>query len=135
MATISLCMIVKNEEKVLGRCLDSAKDITDEIIIVDTGSTDGTKEIARRYGAKIFDQKWQDDFSLARNFSFSKATMDYCMWLDADDIIREEEAAKLIRWKAEADGSEDVLMLRYVVALSREDCEKQERISVEGQGA
>ena len=58
MATISLCMIVKNEEKVLGRCLDSAKDITDEIIIVDTGSTDGTKEIARRYGAKIFDQKW-----------------------------------------------------------------------------
>lgn len=64
MATISLCMIVKNEEKVLGRCLDSAKDITDEIIIVDTGSTDGTKEIARRYGAKIFDQKWQDDFSL-----------------------------------------------------------------------
>ena len=117
MATISLCMIVKNEEKVLGRCLDSSKDITDEIIIVDTGSTDGTKEIARRYGAKIFDQKWQDDFSLARNFSFSKATMDYCMWLDADDIIREEEAAKLIHWKAEADGSEDVLMLRYVVAF------------------
>ena len=96
MVTISLCMIVKNEEKVLGRCLVSAKDIADEIIIVDTGSTDRTKEIARRYGAKIFDQKWQDDFSLARNFSFSKATMDYCMWLDADDVIREVEASKLI---------------------------------------
>ena len=117
MVTISLCMIVRNEEKVLGRCLDSAKDIADEIIIVDTGSTDGTKEIARRYGAKISDQKWQDDFSLARNFSFSKATMDYCMWLDADDIIREEEAAKLIHWKADTDGSVDILMLRYVAGF------------------
>ena len=60
MVTISLCMIVRNEEKVLGRCLDSAKDIADEIIIVDTGSTDGTKEIARRYGRMTF--LWHEIF-------------------------------------------------------------------------
>ena len=67
MATVSLCMIVKNEEKVLGRCLDSAKEIADEIIIVDTGSTDRTKEIAAEYTEKIYDFKWNDDFSAARN--------------------------------------------------------------------
>ena len=99
MATISLCMIVKNEEKVLGRCLDSAKDITDEIIIVDTGSTDGTKEIARRYGAKIFDQKWQDDFSLARNFSFSKANMDYIYAADADEVLDDFNHERFLRLK------------------------------------
>lgn len=67
MATVSLCMIVKNEEKVLGRCLDSAKEIADEIIIVDTGSTDRTKEIAAEYTEKIYDFEWNDDFSAARN--------------------------------------------------------------------
>ena len=61
MVTVSLCIIVKNEEKVLGRCLDSAKKIADEIIIVDTGSADRTKEIAAKYGAKISDMEWQED--------------------------------------------------------------------------
>ena len=78
--TISLCMIVKNEEDVIERCLSSAKDVIDEIIIVDTGSTDSTKSIAQKYTDKVYDFKWCDDFSKARNFSFSKATMDYCMW-------------------------------------------------------
>ena len=77
--TISLCMIVKNEEKVLARCLESAKGFADEIIIVDTGSQDRTKEIARAYTEKIYDFSWKDDFSAARNESFSKASMDYCM--------------------------------------------------------
>ena len=117
MVTVSLCMIVKNEEKVLGRCLDSVEKIADEIIIVDTGSTDRTKEIAAKYGAKIFNMEWQEDFSLARNLSFLKAEMDYCMWLDADDIIRESEMLKLLRWKVETDGSADVLMVRYVAAF------------------
>ena len=85
--TISLCMIVKNEETTLARCLDSVVGIADEIIIVDTGSTDRTKEIAGRYTDKIFDFPWVDDFAAARNFSFSKATMEYCMWLDASDIL------------------------------------------------
>ncbi|MDE6896493.1 MAG: glycosyltransferase family 2 protein, partial [Lachnospiraceae bacterium] len=87
MVTISLCMIVKNEEAVLGRCLDSVKDAVDEIIIVDTGSSDRTKEIAAEYTDKIYDFEWVNDFSAARNEAFSKAEMDYCMWLDADDIL------------------------------------------------
>ena len=80
-------MIVKNEEKVLARCLESVKDIVDEIIIVDTGSNDKTKEIAYRYTQNVYDFEWAQDFSAARNYSFSKATKDYQMWLDADDII------------------------------------------------
>ena len=65
MITISLCMIVKNEEKVLSRCLDSVKEIVDEIIIIDTGSTDKTKEIAKKYTNKVLDFKWINDFSLS----------------------------------------------------------------------
>ena len=93
MITISLCMIVKDEEDVLARCLESAADTADEIIIVDTGSADATKEIARRYTDKVYDFAWTDDFSAARNFSFSKAEMEYCMWLDADDILLEADRA------------------------------------------
>nr|MCR4945824.1 glycosyltransferase [Lachnospiraceae bacterium] len=76
MITISLCMIVKNESAVLARCLDTVADLCDEIVIVDTGSTDNTKEIAARYTDKIYDFEWVDDFAAARNFSFSKATCD-----------------------------------------------------------
>ena len=72
--TISLCMIVKNEEKVLARCLDSVADLVDEIIIVDTGSSDATKEIASRYTNQIYDFSSQDDFTTARKFSISKAS-------------------------------------------------------------
>ncbi len=98
MATFSLCMIVKNEERVLKRCLDSMADLMDEIIIVDTGSTDDTKEIAHKYTDKIYDFAWIDDFAAARNFSFSKATMDYIYAPDADEVLDEanhEELAKL----------------------------------------
>jgi glycosyltransferase involved in cell wall biosynthesis len=70
---MSLCMIVKNEEKVLRRCLDPVKGIVDEIIIVDTGSTDNTKEIAKDYTDKIFEFKWNNNFSEARNYAASKA--------------------------------------------------------------
>lgn len=88
--TISLCMIVKNEEQVLGRCLDSIADLMDEIVIVDTGSTDRTKEIAARYTDQIYDFEWVDDFSAARNFAFSKAHMDYIYSADADEVLDEE---------------------------------------------
>ena len=77
MIRISCCMIVKDEEKVLARCLDSIADLMDEIIIVDTGSTDRTKEIARKYTDKIYDFKWIQDFSAARNYAFSLAKMEY----------------------------------------------------------
>lgn len=94
MITISLCMIVKNEERILARCLDSLAGLMDEIIIVDTGSTDRTKEIAARYTDKIYDFPWVDDFSAARNFSFSKATMEYIYSADADEVLSEENREK-----------------------------------------
>lgn len=117
MITISLCMIVKDEEDVLARCLESAADAADEIIIVDTGSADATKEIARRYTDKVYDFAWTDDFSAARNFSFSKAEMEYCMWLDADDILLEADRAALLDLKRTLDPAADVVMLRYHAAF------------------
>ncbi len=90
MVEISLCMIVKNEEKVLARCLDSIAGLMDEIIIVDTGSTDKTKEIAEKYTDNIYDFEWIDDFAAARNFAFSKATKEYIYSADADEVLDEE---------------------------------------------
>ena len=84
---ISLCMIVKNEEKFLPGCLESVKGLVDEIIVVDTGSTDATMEIARRYGAKIYEHPWQNDFSLHRNQSIGYATGDWILILDADEEL------------------------------------------------
>lgn len=120
MITISLCMIVKNEEDVLKRCLSCVEGIADEIIIVDTGSEDRTKEIASAFTEKIYDYAWKDDFSAARNFSFSKATMEYCMWMDADDVIEESEQKKLRCLKAGMTQQVDVVMMRYVTSFDGE---------------
>ena len=106
-------MIVKNEEAVLSRCLESIKDIVDEIIIVDTGSTDKTKEIARQYTDKVYDFKWTQDFSQARNYSFSKATKEYQMWLDADDIITEENKEKILKLKKDLNPNIDIVTFKY----------------------
>ena len=84
---LSLCMIVKNEERFLRNCLESTRDVVDEIIIVDTGSTDTTIAIAREYGAKIIQHPWNDDFSEARNVSLKHATGNWALWLDADEEI------------------------------------------------
>src|SRR5689334_11976737 len=99
MVTISLCMIVKDEEENLDRCLESVKDVSDEIIIVDTGSTDQTKERALKWTLHVFNFKWIEDFSAARNYSFNQATMDYILWLDADDILLPENRQKLLELK------------------------------------
>ncbi len=117
MITVSLCMIVKNEEAVLARCLDSVKDLADEIIIVDTGSRDSTKEIARRYTEHVFDFVWTDDFAAARNFSFSKAGSMYCMWLDADDVILPADLAQMQRLKATLPPGTDMVMMPYHTAF------------------
>lgn len=113
MVGISLCMIVKNEEDVIGRCLETVGDLVDEIIIVDTGSTDRTKEIASNYTAKIYDFKWIDDFSAARNYSFSLASCDYCMWLDADDVMTEENRELFLKLKMELTNEVDAVMMKY----------------------
>ncbi|MDE7121267.1 MAG: glycosyltransferase family 2 protein, partial [Oscillospiraceae bacterium] len=118
MATISLCMIVRDEETVLDRCLSCMKEIADEIIIVDTGSQDRTREIARQYTDQIYDFPWADDFSAARNFSFSKATMNYQMWLDADDVISPEDQQALLALKQHLTA--DVVMLPYHTAFDTE---------------
>ncbi|WP_010631893.1 CDP-glycerol glycerophosphotransferase family protein [Sporolactobacillus vineae] len=92
---ISLCMIVKNEESVLQRCLESVKDGVDEIVIVDTGSTDKTKEIAKQYTDKVYDYKWNDSFSEARNFAQSKATSEWILALDADEFVDHQNLLEL----------------------------------------
>lgn len=92
-------MIVKNEEAVLARCLDSLRGIADELIIVDTGSTDKTKEIARQYQAKLYDFAWVNDFSAARNFAFSKATKEYIYSADADEVLEETQRQKFLQLK------------------------------------
>ena len=86
---ITLCMIVKNEEETLEKCLSSINNLVNEIIIVDTGSIDKTKEIAVKYTDKVFDFKWCDDFSRARNFSLSKASNSWILVLDADEVIKD----------------------------------------------
>ncbi|RKR11781.1 glycosyltransferase involved in cell wall biosynthesis [Flavobacterium sp. 90] len=113
MITISLCMIVKNEEKTLAECLNSVKDIADEIIIVDTGSTDKTKEIAHSFTDKVYDFEWINDFAAARNFAFSKATKEYQLWLDADDIIIEKDKIAFLNLKKELSPAIDMVLMKY----------------------
>lgn len=117
MATISLCMIVKNEEEHLARCLDSIAELVEEINIVDTGSTDRTVEIASKYTSKVYSHPWIDDFSDARNYSFSKATMDYCMWMDADDILEKTEREKFLQLKDSLTSDTDIVMMKYHTAF------------------
>ncbi len=88
-------MIVKDEEIVLKEFLNSVKDYVDEIVIVDTGSKDNTKSIALEFTLKIFDFEWSDDFSAARNFSISKATGEWILILDADEVISKDDLLKI----------------------------------------
>ncbi|MFE4712058.1 glycosyltransferase family 2 protein [Paenibacillus sp. NPDC056722] len=89
---LSLVMIVKNEEQNLRRCLNNVFTLVDEIIIVDTGSTDATKEIAFEFNAKIYDYEWNNDFAAARNFALSLASSEWCLVLDADEYIEGDYA-------------------------------------------
>ena len=92
--TLSMCVIAKNEEKFIGKCLESVKHIADDIV-VDTGSSDKTKEIAASYGARIIDSAWEDDFSNARNIYVKNAAKDWIFTIDADEIIEPGEAIKI----------------------------------------
>ena len=87
MSTLSLCMIVKDEESNIRRCLESIKSIADEIIIVDTGSSDKTKDICSEFTDRIYDYEWNDNFADARNFSIQKASSDWILWMDADEEL------------------------------------------------
>lgn len=121
MLKFSLCMIVKNEEDVLKRCLNSIYDLAEEIIIVDTGSLDQTKEIAQQFTKNVFDFLWCDDFSKARNFAFSKASCPYLMWLDADDVLSLSEHAKLKKFLIDTKEPFDILMMKYNTGFDEDE--------------
>lgn len=110
-------MIVRDEEDVLARCLNSISGVMDEIIIVDTGSKDRTIEIAKQYTDKIETFRWCDNFAAARNFAFSKASMDYVCWLDADDVLDENNRRAFLKLKEELSADTDIVMMRYEVAF------------------
>lgn len=118
MVKISLCMIIRDEEEVLGRCLESAKEFVDEIVIADTGSTDSSIQIAKTYTGNVYEFPWIDNFSAARNFVFSKATGDFIIWLDADDVIpqRSISLAPTLREMLEKE-SPDVVMCPYDIGF------------------
>src|SRR5262249_41567284 len=95
MMRVSLCMIVRNEEANLPACLQTAADLVDEIIVVDTGSTDRTKDVAAGFGARVFDFPWVGSFAAARNESLRHAACPWLFWLDADDRLDDANRARL----------------------------------------
>jgi GT2 family glycosyltransferase/tetratricopeptide (TPR) repeat protein len=109
---VSLCLIVKDEEANLPACLGCAADLADEVVVVDTGSTDGTKEVALRHGAKVFDFAWVDSFSAARNECLRQATGAYIFWLDADDRLDEDNRARLRRLFAGLGGENEAYSMK-----------------------
>lgn len=111
--TVSVCMIVKNEEANLARALDSVHGIADELVIVDTGSTDGTKEIALQYTDKVYEFSMDRDFSAARNAAFSKCTMDYIYTADADEVLDEENQQKLLELKRTLSLDVEIVQMKY----------------------
>lgn len=119
MVTVSLCMIVKNEEDKLEACLNSLKDLVDEMIIVDTGSSDRTVEIAKSFGAKVFNFEWTGNFSDARNYSFEQATCDFIYSADADETIDEDNQERFKKLKEDIDQLDiDVVQMYYCNQLS-----------------
>ncbi|MRX72192.1 glycosyltransferase [Bacillus lacus] len=112
--TLSICMIIKNEEEVLTRCLESIKGIADEIIIVDTGSTDSSKFIGIKYTNMVFDYKWEGNFSNARNFAASKATGEWILALDADEYVDRESLLNFKEELKENPPEENIIAVQIV---------------------
>ena len=108
---LSACYITKNEEKTLARSLDSIREQVDEIVVLDTGSTDHTKEIAKKYGTMLYDFVWQDDFSAARNQALQYVTGDWVVFLDADEYFTTATAGSL-RAAIERRAEQDALLLK-----------------------
>lgn len=114
--TISLAMIVKNEEHNLPRLFKSIEGCFDEIHITDTGSSDNTVEVAKALGATVHHFKWCDDFSAARNASFKPITTDFVMWMDGDDVLSDKDA--FIKWRDSAMGGADLWLNTYHYAFN-----------------
>lgn len=111
---LSLCMIAKDESEWIGRALNCVQDLVDEIIVVDTGSTDNTTDIAKAAGASVYHFEWNDDFSAPRNFSLQKAKYDWILVLDADEMLSEEDCLKVHRLMNEKDTCYYLTQRHYV---------------------
>jgi tetratricopeptide (TPR) repeat protein len=111
---VSLCMIVKNEQANLGACLGSVHGLVSDIVVVDTGSVDGTQEIARRCGARVFDFPWRDDFAAARNESVAHASGSWILWLDADDRLEVGSRDKLASLLSALPSTPDGYLMRCI---------------------
>jgi glycosyltransferase involved in cell wall biosynthesis len=116
--SVTAALIVANEERTLGRCLDSIKDSVDEIVVVDTGSRDHTKDIARQYTKRVYDFVWRRDFAAAREFSFDHSPTDWVFWVDADDVV---ENAHRIRDELE-DVRHGVKGFHWKYIYARDEC-------------
>ncbi len=127
MPTISLCMIVKDEQEYLPSCLAGVKGLVDEIIIVDTGSEDNTKHIAQEHGARIIDFGWCDDFSAARNESVRHATGDWILFLDADEVLSNDDAQKIRSLLAHTDEFVEKKVMGFLLNV-RNHCKGEERM-------
>lgn len=101
--SISVCMIVRNEERCLARCLESVKDLASEIILVDTGSSDRTVEIAQAFGAKVIHHAWNDHFAEARNVGLTQAMGEYILVIDADEVMVAGTGQRLLQYLARPD--------------------------------
>lgn len=111
---LSLCMIVKNEEQNLKKCLSKVKLLVDEIIIVDTGSIDNTKIIASEFTDKIYDFKWCNDFSVARNVSISKATNEWVLVLDADEFVESFNKQSILKFINSEDNMKTIARIKRI---------------------
>ena len=117
MISISVCMIVKNEEQVLARCLNSLAGLYDELIIVDTGSSDRTLSIAHKYTDRVFSFEWCDDFSAVRNYALQFATMDYIYCADADEVIDSENRERFLKLKQTLTDDIEIVQMLYINQL------------------
>jgi glycosyltransferase involved in cell wall biosynthesis len=107
-------MIIKNEAEFLEQFLEYHKELVDEIVIVDTESTDNSKEIAKKFTDKVYEFEWKDDFSIARNYSISKATKDWIIWLDVDERIDKKYFSEIRKLVEEQEKIEDVLGISLI---------------------
>lgn len=122
MTTLSLSMIVKNEEATIERVLSCARTFCDEMIVVDTGSTDRTVELAEKMGAKVYHFEWIEDFAAARNYSLEQCTCDWVIWLDADDVVTEECQQKFRELKeTDLNDSLNAIFMPYNYHYDAED--------------
>ncbi len=122
MCSISLCMIVKNEEKNIRRCLSSTINVVDEIIVVDTGSSDKTIDICKEFGAQVYSYTWTEDFSAARNYCIDAATSDWILWMDGDEELVAPDKNRL---KKSLKESSEALLVKMIHLLSGEAIEAE----------